>query len=125
MYIFFSLTPVHFIEVSVPSKEIKCSCICLLGMSTLPLSMVFLLDFETVLTWYFYISFYLVLSDFNSELLLMRKCVKGERFCQRKYTILSVPCEGYSRNESCKLHLISTFFFIVMLNSTLLSVIIF
>ena len=125
MYIFFSLTPVHFIEVSVPSKEIKCSCICLLGWSILSLSMVFLLDFETVLTWYFYISFYLVLSDFNGELLLMRKCVKGERYCQRKYRILSVPSEGYSRNASCKLHLISTFFFIVMLNSTLLSVIIF
>ena len=41
----------------------------------------------------------------------MRKCVKGERFCQRKYTILSVPCEGYSRNESCTLHLISTFYY--------------
>ena len=44
-----------FIEVPVSSQESEQSCICVLGVSIWPLSMIFLLDFGTVLTvWYFY-----------------------------------------------------------------------
>ena len=49
-----SLTLPFFTEVPAPSQESEWSCICVLGVSILPLSTIFLLDFRTVLTvWYF------------------------------------------------------------------------
>ena len=52
--LFTSLTPPLFIEVSVPSQESERSCICVLGVSILLLSMIFILDFGLVATvWYF------------------------------------------------------------------------
>jgi hypothetical protein len=45
--------PPLFIEVPVPWQESEQSCICVLGVSILPLSTMFLLDCGTVLTmWY-------------------------------------------------------------------------
>ena len=44
-----SLTTPLFIEVPVPSQEIERSCICMLWLSTLSLSMIFLLEFGPVL----------------------------------------------------------------------------
>ena len=50
-----SLTPPLFVEVPVPSGEIETSCMCVLEVSILPLSMIFLSDFEAVSTaWYFF-----------------------------------------------------------------------
>ena len=43
-----SLTPQLFIEVLVPNQESERSCICVLGVSILPLSIIFLLDFRNV-----------------------------------------------------------------------------
>jgi len=43
-----------FIEVSVPSQERELPCICVLGISILPLIIIILLDFGIVPTvWYF------------------------------------------------------------------------
>jgi hypothetical protein len=48
-----SLTLSLFTEVFVPSQESEKSCICVLEVSILPLSTIFLLDFGTVPTvWY-------------------------------------------------------------------------
>jgi hypothetical protein len=43
-----SLTPSLITEVTVPNQESERSCICELGVSILPLSTIFLLDFATV-----------------------------------------------------------------------------
>jgi hypothetical protein len=48
-----SLTPPLFIEVPVPSQEIEWSCICMLWLSTLSLSMIFLLEFGPDIFVYF------------------------------------------------------------------------
>ena len=49
-----SLTPPLLIEVPVPRQESERSCICVLGVLILPLYTIFLLDFGTVPTvWYF------------------------------------------------------------------------
>ena len=56
-----SLTRPVFIQVIVSSKESEMSCICVTGLSFLPLSTISRVDFETVPTvWYyfFYFSFY-------------------------------------------------------------------
>jgi len=54
-----SLTMTLFSEVPVPSQECERSCICVLGISIMPLSTIFLLDFGTVPTvLYFCFSFY-------------------------------------------------------------------
>ena len=45
-----SLTLSRFIEVSVPSQEGDWSCIYVVGVSILPFSMIFRLNFRTVLT---------------------------------------------------------------------------
>jgi hypothetical protein len=51
-----SLTPPLFIEMPVPSQESERSCNCLLGVSVVPLSTIFLLEFGTVPTvWYFFV----------------------------------------------------------------------
>ena len=47
------LTLPLFIEVSVPSQESELSCVCVLGVSILPLSTIFLFDFGTVPTMWF------------------------------------------------------------------------
>jgi len=49
-----SIIPPHlYIEVTVPSHESGLSCICVLEISTLPLSTIFLLDCRTVpIVWY-------------------------------------------------------------------------
>jgi len=48
--------------VSVPSQESERSCMCVLVVSTLPLSMILLLDFGTVLTIFvFHFIFYMML----------------------------------------------------------------
>jgi hypothetical protein len=48
---------VRGIEVPVPSQESKQSCIYVLEVLKLPLSMIFLLNIGTVLTvWYFFFS---------------------------------------------------------------------
>jgi hypothetical protein len=45
-----------FIEMQVPSREGERSCICVLGVSILPLSVVFPLNFRNVPTvWYFFL----------------------------------------------------------------------
>jgi len=54
-----SLTPPLFIEVPVPSLEIKGSCICMLGISILPLSTIFLLHFGTITTMSYFLLFIL------------------------------------------------------------------
>jgi hypothetical protein len=49
-----SLTPPLFIEVFLPSQESEWSCICVLGVSILPLPTILIFDFRIVLTvWYF------------------------------------------------------------------------
>jgi hypothetical protein len=54
-----SLTQPHFIEVPVSSQEIELSCINVLGVLILSLSMIFLMDFGSVSTvHYFCFSFY-------------------------------------------------------------------
>ena len=64
-----SLTPSLFIEMSIPSQASEWSCICVLRISILPLSLIFLLDFGTVPTvWYFIFHFVI-----DRELL--RRCV--------------------------------------------------
>ena len=45
-----SLSPPLFIEVSVPRQKCELSCICLLGVSPLPLSTILIFDFEIVST---------------------------------------------------------------------------
>jgi hypothetical protein len=53
-----SLTLSFFIEVSLPSHDSQQSCICVLGVSILPVSTIFPLDFINVPTvWYFDFSF--------------------------------------------------------------------
>ena len=53
------LTLPLFIEVSEPSQEVEQSCICVLKVTMLLLSTIFLLDFRTVQTvWYFCFSLY-------------------------------------------------------------------
>jgi hypothetical protein len=52
---FTRLTPPPFIEVPVQSKESERSCICVVGVSTLPLSTTMIFNFETLPTvWYFF-----------------------------------------------------------------------
>jgi hypothetical protein len=45
-----SLTPPLLIHVPVPTQESGQSCICVLGVSILPLSTIFLWDFGTIPT---------------------------------------------------------------------------
>ena len=48
-----SLTPPCFIEVSVSNQESEWLCICVLGVSSLPIYTIFLLNFGNVPTvWY-------------------------------------------------------------------------
>ena len=74
-----SLTSPLFIEVPVPSQEIEWSCICMLLLSTLSLSMIFLLEFGPVSTeWYSFVfrfidSFYRI-SIFITYLLQLLPC---------------------------------------------------
>ena len=50
-----SLTPQLFIEVPVPRQESDQSCICVLGVSIVPVSTILIFDFEIVPTvWYFF-----------------------------------------------------------------------
>jgi hypothetical protein len=54
-----SLTLPLFFKVPVPWQKMEWSCSCVLGVSILPLSTIFLLDFGHVLTvWYFSIRFW-------------------------------------------------------------------
>jgi len=54
-----SLASSHFIEVPVPSQENGLSCICVLGVSMLPLSAILILKFGNVSTvWYSCFSFH-------------------------------------------------------------------
>ena len=49
-----SISPPRFIEVPVPSQKIDQSCICVYGVSILPLSTILIFDFGIVPTvWYF------------------------------------------------------------------------
>lgn len=54
-------SPPIFIELSVSSHESQRSCICVLVVSILPLSAIFRLDFDTVPTVWYFISFYFIL----------------------------------------------------------------
>jgi len=54
-----SITLPLFIEVPVPSQESERSCICVLGVSILPLSTILLLDFRTVPTVLYFLLFIL------------------------------------------------------------------
>jgi hypothetical protein len=56
-----SLTPPLLIEMTVPSQEIEQSCICVLGVSILFLSTIFLLHFRTVTTVWYFLFFYYIL----------------------------------------------------------------
>ena len=55
------LTPSLYIEVPVPSQESELSCICVVGVSLLPLPMIYLLDFGTVPTVWHLVVFILYL----------------------------------------------------------------
>ena len=58
-----SLTLPLFIKVPVPSQESEGSCICVLGVSILPLSTILIFNFRIVPTvWYF---FYFILEWFR------------------------------------------------------------
>ena len=58
-----SVTSPLVIEAPVPSQEIEWSCICMLWLSTLSLSMIFLLEFGPVQTeWYFLFLVLLIVS---------------------------------------------------------------
>jgi uncharacterized membrane protein len=51
-----SVTLPLFLEVPVPSQKTEQSCICVLSVSILPVSTIFLLNFGTVPTvWYFFV----------------------------------------------------------------------
>jgi hypothetical protein len=62
-----SLTPTLFIEMSVPSHESEQSCICVLGVSIMSLSGIFLLGFGTVPTVWCFFGHFMVW--FNVDLL--------------------------------------------------------
>ena len=50
-----SLTPPLFIEVTLPSHACEWSCICVLGVSSLPIYKILLLNFVTIpRVWYFF-----------------------------------------------------------------------
>ena len=50
-----NLTPPFSIEMPVPRQESELSCICVFGVSILPLSTIFVFNFRTVQTvWYYY-----------------------------------------------------------------------
>ena len=50
-----SLTLPLFIKVSVQSQESVRSCICVLGVSTLPFSTILIFDFRISTVWYFFV----------------------------------------------------------------------
>jgi hypothetical protein len=55
------LTTPLFIEMPVPSQKSERSCICVLGLSILPLSTFLIFDFGSVPTvWYFFVFFILL-----------------------------------------------------------------
>jgi hypothetical protein len=55
-----------FIEVLVPRQESKQSCICVVGVSILPLSTIFLFNFRNVPTvWYFVFKFIMSHNSLN------------------------------------------------------------
>jgi len=53
------VNPATYIELPVPSQESEQSSICVLRVSILPLSMIFLLDFWTVPTVWYFLFFYI------------------------------------------------------------------
>jgi len=52
-----NLTPPLFIEVHVPNQEGKRSCVCLLGVSIVPVFTIFLLDLGAIWTEWYYLLF--------------------------------------------------------------------
>ena len=71
----FSLTPPLLIEVPVPTQESESSCICVLDVSILPLSMIFLLDFVIVLTVCYFCCFSFYLYSVFNYLLMKDKII--------------------------------------------------
>jgi len=63
------LTPSLYIEVPVPSQESELSCICVVGVSLLPLSMIYLLDFGTVPTVFAFCCFHFIFTFMLAGLL--------------------------------------------------------
>ena len=59
----FSLTPLLFIEVPVPSKKSERSCICVLEVSIMPFSTIFLFDFGIVQTMCYFLFFISLFSN--------------------------------------------------------------
>ena len=60
-----SLTLPLFFKVPVPRKKIEWSCSCVLGVSILPLSTIFLWDFGNVPTVWYFLFFYQILEMFR------------------------------------------------------------
>jgi len=62
-----SLTPPHFIEVSIARQDVDWSCICVLEVSVASVSAVFLLYFGFVTTVWYFFPFLLALQSFDYE----------------------------------------------------------
>ena len=62
---FTRLTPPPFIEAPVQSKENARLCICVVGVSTLPLSMIIIFDFGALLSTVWYFLFFILLRTRN------------------------------------------------------------
>ena len=79
---YFSLTTPHFIEVPVPNQESEQSCLCVLGVSILPLSEIFPLDFGIVQTMWYFLFFIL-----SAYIFICEKFYKNESSKQFKTNI--------------------------------------
>jgi hypothetical protein len=108
-----SLTPLLFIEVSVPSQISQRSCICVLEVSILPLSTILIFDFGIVPTvWYLLVSFYHIgvfgWYKFSGYYLCfgITQCVKREKKRQNiNFPILRALCRYRMGMSSAIFHL--------------------
>ena len=81
-----SLTPSHFIEVPVLSQESEQSCICVLGISNLHISTIFLLNFwnfsdDVILFFHFIIGCEKRIMMMYLQQVLKEKFCKAEQYC--------------------------------------------
>ena len=81
-YFILSLTTPHFIELPVPNQESEQSCLCVLGVSILPLSEIFPLDFGIVQTMWYFLFFIL-----SAYIFICEKFYKNESSKQFKTNI--------------------------------------
>ena len=73
-----SLTPPLFIKVPVPGHESACSCVCLFGISILPISTIFLWNVRTITTPRHF--FFFVCLLINGKLVLNKQMI-GCKIC--------------------------------------------